>query len=144
MSIRTLGILGITIALLAVPLASANHGLSGRIVGQLSDGTAAVAKLTYVGGNGNTQTFRFTWTLSSGAGFTCNGFGSIEVGFVGVGCNFSTSGSGDFHAYPAAQADHHSISISVNGVSGSGEQIICADSGPTGTACNNAFALAPV
>lgn len=144
MSMRTLSVLLVSLVVMA-PLASANHGLNGRIVATLDDGTLAEAKMTYVTGNFNTQTWAFTWTVD-GASFTCNGFGSIEVGFTSVNCAtaWSTGATGDSHTYGTSEADMHDIAVSVGGVSGSGTQIVCADSGPAGAGCNLALGLAPL
>lgn len=132
-------------AVVALPLASANHGLGGRIVGTTAGGELVEAKISYLTGNFNTQTWRFTWTVGDNAAFTCNGFGSIEIGFTSVNCAtpFSTGATGDSHGYPFGSADVHQISFSVGGAAGSGQQIVCADSGPAGTACNTLFAAAP-
>ncbi len=143
---RKLGVALAVASVLALPFASANHGLVGRLAGALEDGSFVEAKLVYVSGNGNTQYFTFTFLTSGGTSFSCRGFGSIEVGFVSTtGCAtaFRTGATGDAHAYPYAQADVHEVSISFGGVAGTAQQVFCADSGATAAACTTVVRTIP-
>lgn len=108
----------------ALPLASANHGLGGRIAGTTADGEPVEGKFSYVTGSFNAV---------------------LDIGFTSVNCAtpFSTGATGDSHGYPYGSTDVHAISFSVGGAAGSGQQIVCADAGPAGTACNTLFAAAP-
>lgn len=126
-------------ALTAAPLASANHGLEGTLIGALDNGTPVQASLSYVSGNFNTQYWRFVF--SAPAALNCLGFGSLEIGFTGVGCAFRTGPTGDSHNYPYNQADVHQVSVTVNGVGGTAVQAVCPDSGNPGVVCTTVVEL---
>lgn len=122
---------GLVLALMAVPV-SANHGLNGRLVATLENNQVLEAKLLYVSGNFDEQTWAFSWidVTSSSTLIHCDGFGSIEVGFTAVapcGAAFQTGGTGEFHAFPYNQPEIKEISLTYNGVAGKAQQILYPD-----------------
>ncbi len=118
---------------LLIPPAVANHGLDGSLVGRLGDGTSVIATLRYVNGNYDYQTWHFAFSSPGGA--SCYGFGSVEIGFTsysGCAVSWATGPTGDAHAFPHPTLDVHTISITIDGRSGSGLQTICPDTVPVG------------
>lgn len=129
------------VLLATTPLATADHGLEGTLVGALADGPVQ-AQFTYVTGLGNAQTWDFTWFSASGS-FRCYGYGSSEVGFVSTpGCPvaWSTGAAGDQHAYPYARHDVHQVSVTVGGASGTAAWLMCADTGRLAAECQETVA----
>lgn len=100
-------ILGMMVVL--APMTVATHG--DAIVYARDDGSV-VAVGQYVSGAGNAQTWQFR-VSSGGLPATCNGFGSIEVGFTGTGaCANLASGTGHFHPYPNTDGpDVHNVLV---------------------------------
>lgn len=115
-------------AMLAVPQVTANHGLTGTLV---SADTALdiSATLEYKSGNGNAQTWTFTWSVMGVAVQTCDGEGSVEVGFTSaLGCAipWSTGPTGDSHSFPHCAADEHVVDFEFL-LAGTATQVIDAD-----------------
>lgn len=113
-------------AFLLAPAATADHGLTGTLV---ADNGLLTADLQYAGGIGNAQTWTFTWGLAGATIVSCDGLGSIEVGFTSQGCpiDWSTGPTGDFHPYPNCAADTHEIDYTFGPLSGVAEQTIDSD-----------------
>lgn len=101
---------------LAGPAANANHGQVETISGVI-DGTPVVGVGQYVTGNFDEQIWHFNIVVGAATNvIDCDGFGSVEVGFVGD-CDFTIGGTGDPHPYPNG-VDTHDVTFDDGNVSG--------------------------
>lgn len=135
--IRRLLIVGAALALVGVPVvlahpASANHG-QAAVYRAISGDCAVQFEGLYDSGDGNEQTWVFSiefveYTATCSSVETevngCDGFGSIEAGFVPASAcaqTWSLGGTGDLHPYPNLGLDSHPVTIVWGSFEGAGE-----------------------
>ena len=130
--IGTMMAVALAVPVVIAPVAGAHHGERGVGTARLLDGTTFDVVMAYQREAMGLQVWAFKFVRDDGRIFDCVGYGSIEDGFKsGLMCpvRWSTNGTGEFHAYPYFETDHHVVPLSFGSAAGSFDMWILPDSG---------------
>lgn len=121
------GIAAATLVAALAPVAHANHGNYGFGSAELTDGASLSVLMKYESGDGNRQSWAFTFAYEDGSSLACRGIGSIEQGFrSGTTCPVAWCTEGTAHSHSAGDVslDRHDVGLTFADVLGTLDQTI--------------------
>lgn len=123
------GLLFLTVT--ATP-AIATHGERAIGLVHLDGGREITVLMLYAREALGQQVWEFRFIEQDQDPLNCNGYGTLEKGFVnGLTCPIAwrTGGTGDSHPYPYHDVDQHTVSIQFDGINGTMNQTVLPDVG---------------